>query len=85
MEAVALARTTGLRPASEQLNVREETLSRWVKLVEDPVHCQVCGYATYNQDRLDKHMRKHNSGKKRNQEQKNLYKMILFDDLRAGH
>ena len=49
----------GVRLAAEQLNMRDETLNNWVKLVTNPIYCSICGHVTYAEKKLKVHEKKH--------------------------
>ena len=66
MEAVALVKSKGLREASTELSVAEETLRNWVKLVTSPLYCSKCGYTSYCDRKLAKHEEKCFAKKPRN-------------------
>ena len=55
VEAVALARSLGVREASDQPQVLALTLANWLKMVSRPVGCTRCSYITYTAFRLRKH------------------------------
>ena len=51
----------GVRLAAEQLNMRDETLNNWVKLVTHPLYCSICGHVTYAEKKLKAHEKKHSA------------------------